>query len=426
MASFKIEEKLKNTSPALFSIFCIIAAFVTYSSMYAFRKPLVAATYDGLSLWGMDYKIILITTQVIGYMLSKFIGIRVISGMKHDKRVRNLFLLIGSAWLSLFFFAIVPYPYNFIFLFFNGLPLGMIWGIVFAFLEGRRTTELLGAGLSSTFIISSGLVKAVGKYLIEQHNVQDFWMPFIVGLFFVPFLILGVWLMSKIPPPDEKDVRLRTERVPMNRQERKSFFLSFVPGIIIVVIVYIALTIYRDLRDNFAVELWAALGFENNSNILVTAEIPIAISVLIITALMVLIKNNRIAFYSNIGIILFGGFVLLLMTFLFSKGITSPVFWMILTGFGLYLSYISYHTILFERWIAIFKYRSNIGFLMYIADAFGYLGSVAILFYKNFFSPELNWLSFTKSAAYIVGAITILLSLFSVLYFRYKEKVMVK
>ena len=97
---------------------------------------------------------------------------------------------------------------------------------------------------------------------------------------------------------------------------------------------------------------------------------------------------------------------------------------MIVTGFGMYLSYVSYHTMLFERWIALFRYRSNIGYLMYVADAFGYLGSVVILFYRNFATPSLNWLSFIKTVAIVSGIFTILLILFSVSYFRRKERTM--
>jgi hypothetical protein len=70
----KISRWLSQTSSALFALYCISAAFITYCSMYAFRKPFTAGLYEGLSLWGVDYKIVLITTQVLGYMLSKFIG----------------------------------------------------------------------------------------------------------------------------------------------------------------------------------------------------------------------------------------------------------------------------------------------------------------------------------------------------------------
>ena len=311
-------EWLKRTSAWKFSLYCMLAAFLTYCSMYAFRKPFTAAMYQGLELWNVDYKIILISSQVIGYMLSKFLGISVISAMPPSKRIRYILLFIGTAWAALLFFGLVPYPYNFIFLFLNGLPLGMIWGLVFAFLEGRKNTEMLGAGMSASFIVASGVVKAVGKFYLEQFDVSEFWMPFLTGLTFIPLLAAGVWMLTRIPPPDREDIVLRTERVPMSRKERRTFFRQFAPGIVMVVLVYMALTIYRDLRDNFAVELWAELGFANNSVILAVAEIPIAVMVLVITSMMILIRNNRIAFFSNMGIILFGGVVLAVVTIMFT------------------------------------------------------------------------------------------------------------
>ncbi len=406
----------------LFPLYCMAAAFITYSSMYAFRKPFTAGVYEELQLWGIDYKIILITTQVIGYMLSKFIGIRVVSEMSAAKRIASILLLMALAWGSLLLFGLTPFPYNFIWLFFNGLPLGMIWGLVFAFLEGRRNTELLGAGMSVSFIVASGLVKSVGKYLVEDWQLSEFWMPFYTGLLFVPTLLLGVWMLSKIPPPSKEDILHRAPRVPMNKQERWQFFVAFSPGIILVVLIYIALTIFRDLRDNFAVELWADLGYGNTPAILLTAEIPIAISVFCIISLMMFIRSNQTAFYANLIMIAIGGVLLFTTTLLFHYQLISPILWMILVGFAMYLAYISYHTMLFERWIALFRHKSNIGFLMYIADAFGYLGSVGILFYKNFGEQSGNWLSFISYISIIIGGITFVLSLAAILYFRRKEK----
>lgn len=40
--------------------------------------------------------------------------------------------------------------------------------------------------------------------------------------------------------------------------------------------IYLALTIVRDVRDNFAVEIWTELGFGNQPGVLTTAELPIA------------------------------------------------------------------------------------------------------------------------------------------------------
>lgn len=175
-----------------FNLLCMAAALLTYMSMYAFRKPLSAATFEGLMYWGLDYKIIAIISQVVGYTCSKFMGITIVSSMKPQNRIKCILGFIAFAWAALLLFALVPHPYNVVCLVLNGLPLGMIFGIVISFLEGRRNTELLGAGLCVSFITASGITKAVGRFLILHLHISDFWMPFCTGLVFVPVLLLGV------------------------------------------------------------------------------------------------------------------------------------------------------------------------------------------------------------------------------------------
>lgn len=422
----KTTQWLNKTNQFSFAIFLIAGAFITYFSMYAFRKPFTAAEYEGLTVFGFDYKIVAVFTQVIGYTTSKFFGIKIISELKAASRIKIILVLIGIAWLSLLLFGVIPEPYNVWILFFNGLPLGMIWGVVYSFLEGRRFTELLGAGLSSSFIVSSGVVKASGKWLMNDFGVPEFWMPFLTGLLFIPTLFIGVWMLSKIPPPTAEDEKYRTKRVPMDGKERAAFFSTFGLGIILTTIIYIFLTIFRDLRDNFAVELWKALGYGDRADVLATAEIPIAIGVLIIIGLMVFIKNNKTAFYVNKVMIIFAGFMMIFTTVMFQSKVMSPAAWMIVAGFSVYLAYIAFHTFLYERWIALFKYESNIGFLMYIADAFGYLGSISILFAKNAFEMNQNlkidWLSFFIYVGYVTGFVTIILGVWVVFYFMKKEK----
>ena len=418
----KVSDWLKNTNQALFCLYAIAAAFTTYFAMYAFRKPFTAGVYEGLSVWGIDYKVIAIIAQVCGYTLSKFLGIRVVSELQAGSRIKSILILMGLAWGALLLFAVTPAPYNVLWLFLNGIPLGMIWGIVFSFLEGRRFTELLGAGMATSFIVSSGIVKAAGRSLVVSHGVSEFWMPFLTGMLFLPALLLGVLMLTAIPAPSASDEAHRTKRVPMDRHTRRRFFFSFALGIVLTVSIYICLTIFRDVRDNFAVEIWSALGYADRPRILATAEIPIAIAVLLIVGSMIFIKNNRIAFYLNLGLIVFAGFLLLVTTLLFQRHHLPPALWMILNGFSMYLAYIAYHTFLFERWIALFRFRSNIGFLMYIADAFGYLGGISVMFAKNFGPASVSWLSLFIKIAYATAVLTMVLGLSCIVYFRRKEK----
>ena len=169
---------LQRSPGWVFVLYVSLTSFTVYASMYGFRKPFTAASFDGVVIGRVHYKVILVIAQTIGYMLSKFYGIRFIAGLDPVKRAGFIVRLVLTAWVSLLLFGLVPAPYNFVFMFINGLPLGMVWGLVFGFLEGRRTTELMGAVLATSFIFASGLAKTVGKSMLLYAGVNEFWMPF--------------------------------------------------------------------------------------------------------------------------------------------------------------------------------------------------------------------------------------------------------
>jgi hypothetical protein len=412
---------LSKSKPIIFILFCSSAAFLTYCSMYAFRKPFTAGMYKGLSLFGLDYKVALIILQLMGYALSKFMGIKIIAELEPHNRVPTLCVLMGIAFFSLLGFGMIPYPYNAVCMLVNGLPLGLIWGVVFSFLEGRRFTEILGAFMASSFMIASGIVKSIGLFLIQQFSIPEHWMPFYAALVFIPLLILGIWMLSRIPEPNEEDIALRTVRIPMNASDRIKFFSVFWPGIILIVSIYVGLTVFRDLRDNFAVELWTELGYLSTPWILIFAEIPTAIIVLVIIGSMILVKNNKKAFYTSISLCILAGICFLICTYLFDLKYMNPVYWMIFMGLCMYLPYLLFHTILFERWLAFFKYKGNLGYLMYISDSVGYFRSVLVLLYKNYGTRGFTWLPFFTSVTYIIGIGIVVLGIASIFYFRRKE-----
>ena len=388
--------------------------------MYAFRKPFTAAGFIGMSFLNIDYKVWLVTAQVIGYMLSKFYGIKFISGMRGEKRAITIVKLILFAWLSLLLFAVTPAPYNIFFLLLNGFPLGMVWGLVFSFLEGRRATEFMGAVLCISFIFSSGVAKSVGKSIVVDWHVSETWMPFFAGGLFVLPMLLFTWLLNHVPDPTEKDVQLRSIRKPMTGIERKEFVAMFLPGIVTIVTTYVLLTILRDFRDNFANELYTELGYGNNPAIFTVTEIPVSLIVLLCMSLLILVKNNFKAFMINHYMVI-GGYVLaLISTLLFTMHYVSPIIWMTLIGTGLYLSYVPFNALYFERMIATYKAKSNVGFIMYIADAFGYLGSVLILFIKGFIGLKLSWTSFFTQAVIFISIVGISGTIIAAVYFRKK------
>jgi Family of unknown function (DUF5690) len=405
-----------------FTLFASLAAFFTYSCMYAFRKPFAVGTFNGHVLLGVHYKIWMITAQVIGYTISKFIGIRFISEMTRNKRALSILILVGLAEFSLLLVYLVPPPYNFIFMFFNGLPLGLIWGLVFAFLEGRQTTEILGAILCASFIIASGFVKSVGEFLIVHFNINEFLMPFLTGLIFLIPMIIFVYLLDTIPAPTAKDEQFRSKRAPMDKFQRQAFLNKFFIGIVFLIVAYTFLTIFREMRDNFANEIWTSLGLGKNPAIFTLSELPVAIITLASLGLVAFIKHNFIAFNVILFIILLGFILIIGASVLFYLKLINGVAWMISIGVGLYIGYVPFNAFLYERMISSFRVASNIGFVMYLSDAFGYLGSIGVVFIKNFFSPSISWVKFFVASGIWVSVVGIVLIIGSIIYFNNKYK----
>ena len=92
----------------------------------------------------------------------KFIGLRVIAEMRSAGRARDDPRVDrGCRGLRWSLFAVAPAGVKVAAMFLNGLCLGMIWGLVFSYMEGRRSSEILGAVLCASFIVSSGAVKSV-------------------------------------------------------------------------------------------------------------------------------------------------------------------------------------------------------------------------------------------------------------------------
>lgn len=413
--------KLKNKS-VVFFLQASLAAYGTYFCMYAFRKPFTVATFSALNFWGVDYKVLLIIAQVIGYTISKFLGIKIIAEMKSNQRMPFLIGFIIFAELALLGFAVVPAPLNIIFLFLNGLPLGMIWGLVFSYLEGRKTTEILGVVLCSSFIVSSGVVKSIGKFVIDKMNFNEFWMPFITGLIFLIPLFIFAFLLERLPKPTASDKKNKTIRKPLNKKERLELYKTFAFPLTTIIFFYILLTGIRDFRDNFTREIWDDLGFLDTISIYSVSEIPITICVFVIMMLIGNLSNNHKAFnYYHLALLL-GGFLIGISTLAFQFNKITPLLWMILSGFGIYTCYIPFQGLFFDRMIATFKIKGNVGFLIYIADAFGYLGSILILLFKNFGNQDISYLSFFKNLIFVISIVAVIMSISSYIFFTKKYK----
>jgi hypothetical protein len=363
-----------------------------------------------------------VIAQVIGYTISKFYGIKFVSELNRVGRGWSILFLVLLSWLPLLFFPMFKSPWSVLFLFLNGLPLGVLWGLIFSFIEGRKASDFMGATMAVSFIVSSGFVKTVGKWIQLTYQVQEKWIPFFTGLVFILPIIILVYLLEKMPNPNSNDIENKSERVPLDRKGRKKFFSMFSFGLISFIFIYILLTLFRDIRDNFAADIWLELGYGNNAAIFTTTEIPIAICVLIIIASMIYIKNNKLAFQLSQIIILLGFIICGVATLLFMNQIISGYYWIVLVGLGMYMGYIPFNSILFDRMIAAFRIKGNVGYFMYLVDSFGYLGSVLIIVLKGVMGVAISWTIFYRNGVLALSLIGSIVSIITILYFNKKHK----
>lgn len=400
----RIADRLTASPSLLLPLWAIAMSFSTYFCMYAFRKPFAAGTYEGETVFGgaLELKTAFVISQIVGYAISKYVGIKVCSEVTRNRRFTFLVVAIVSAEMALFLFAVLPAPAKIVAIFLNGLPLGFIWGFVVSYLEGRRTSEVQLAGLSCSFIVASGVVKDIGRWLMGL-GVTEYWMPFVTGLLFFPPLFAAAYLLDMLPDPDDNDVRERVLRQPMTSQERWQFLARFAVGLSLLLVAYLGLTAFRDFRDNYGIEIFTELGYGDHAAIFTKSELWVAFGLMAALALLSLIHNNRRGLAAVFGLMISGCALIGLSTMLMQAGRISGLIWMILTGLGAYLAYVPFGSVLFDRIIAATRTVGTAVFAIYVADAAGYTGSVGLQLYRDFAYPDTTRLQFFIGYCYILA-----------------------
>ena len=397
-------------------LWAMLFAFLTYFCMYAFRKPVAAARFEGVDVFGgIGLKTAIVIAQLVGYTGSKYLGAAICSSSSRRVRLAWLIGCILAAESTLVAFAVLP-PLGAVAAFLlNGLCLGLVWGLVVRYLEGRRSSEILLAGLSCSFIIASGIVKDIGRWVLapEHWGVSESWMPAVVGaIFLVPFVISALAL-DRTPEPDSRDLAERTERTPMLRTDRRAFIRAFFPGLLLLLGLYILLTVYRDFRDTFGVEIFEALGYADQPAIFTRVEIPVALGTVLALGFLSVVHSRRGGIAAVFGVMVLGLLVVAGATLGWFAGAISGMWWMLLGGLGLYLVYVPFGSILFDRIIASTRHPGNAVFAIMIFDGAGYSAAVLAMLAKDLLADGASHLEFfmwLTIAMTIVGIICLVMA----------------
>lgn len=389
-------------------------ALLSYSLVYALRKPFTAAEFEGLQVFGMDYKIVVSIIQLLGYVSAKLLGIKYISELRPEGRLK---FIIGSAALSeisLIAFGLLPMPYNIMALYFNGLSLGCMWGVIFSFLEGRRTTDILASIMGVSMALSSGVAKSLGLYTLNVLHVSEFWMPALIGAIAFPLLCFTGWMMTRFPQPTAADIASRSVRVTLNGHQRWALFRRFMPLLIMLFAANLLLTVQRDIKEDFivciidvsTVSSWAFAQIDSIATLVLLATFALLsttydhLKVLCILLVLSTCGMGTLAFlganFEQVGL--------------------PTTIWLFLQSLCLDMAYLSFQTIFFERFIACFKIKGNVGFFIITIDFVGYLGTLALLLFKEFYASHIDWASFYNSMSFYIGIVCCLAFIGSLVY----------
>lgn len=408
------EQTRRNMPDWLFVLWAGGTALLSYSLVYALRKPFTAAEFEGLQVAGMDYKIAVSIIQLLGYVSAKLLGIKLISELRPEERLR---FIVGSAALSelsLLAFGLLPMPYNIVALYFNGLSLGCMWGVIFSFLEGRRTTDILASIMGVSMALSSGVAKSLGLYALHDLHVSEFWMPALIGAFAFPLLCLMGWMMTKFPRPTVEDIASRSERVTLDGHQRWALFRRFMPVLILLFGANLLLTVQRDVKEDFIV---CIIDVSTISSWAFAQIDSIATLVLLATFALLSTTYNHLKVLCVLLILSIAGMWTLAVVAANYEEFHLPVtIWLFLQSLCLDMAYLSFQTIFFERFIACFKIRGNVGFFIITIDFVGYMGTLALLVFKELHASHVDWTVFYNNMSVIIGVVCCLAFVGSLIY----------
>jgi hypothetical protein len=431
----KITRWLERAPAGVLSGYAMGCAFFAYFFVYAFRKPFAAATYSGQQFAGsaIQLKTAFVVTQILGYTVAKYLGIKLNSEAARSRRLPAIIAFVALAEIALVVFGAAPPEWKVVAIFFNGLPLGFVWGLLVQYLEGRRTSDFLLSGLACSFIVASGVFKDIGRALVvgnalpvfgvELPNpfppLTEFWMPAAAGLLFAPAFLLAVWLLNQVPEPTFEDRAARTEREPMDAARRREFLRTYLPGIVLLIAAYVLLTTFREYRDNYMVDILDQFGYSYaaNTGIMTRIELGVALGVLGVMSLLFLVKDNRRALLAVFFVIAAGFLLIGIATLLHARGMIDGFWWMTLIGLGGYMAYVPYNSVLFDRLMASTHFVGTAVFAIYLADSAGYTGNILTQLGKDLFATHTSRAQFLQSFSFVLSVIGTGFVIASGLYF---------
>eukprot|EP00730_Choanoeca_flexa_P014428 TRINITY_DN6308_c0_g1_i1.p1 TRINITY_DN6308_c0_g1~~TRINITY_DN6308_c0_g1_i1.p1 ORF type:complete len:440 (+),score=62.09 TRINITY_DN6308_c0_g1_i1:138-1457(+) len=408
--------------PAWQTTYTTIVVSLAYITGSYFQKYPVFLLDNSQDVGPLQLKVWISISTTAGYALSKIPAYSVVSTMPREKRKLCLILLIlGMLVLSNGLYAVVPDMVKPITIFLGCLPASWVFGIMFTYLEGRRSTEVTSGLLNFFIILGGALARAVGNIILNAlPSSMHTWMPLVTAGAGLPIAIVGVFLLDAVPQPSLEDVRERAMRRPMPASERNAFLKRFWPGLLLLAINYMLMVTFRSFRDYFCANVYKdMLRREVTSLDYILADWPAGAIACTMMMCISSLHNNRAGVQAMHVMMVLGAAVLAAVTVLFQISYLSGEMAVICIGIGLYVSWLPSQAILFDRILSASDTSGTSVFLIFATDGLGYVGTLGLLFYKSFADVGTVTDLFLDASLGLAGSVAAL-SIASIVYFNRK------
>ena len=146
------------------------------------------------------------------------------------------------------------------------------------------------------------------------------------------------------------------------------------PFLSIILVANFLLVALRDIKEDFLVKIFDVTGSGYSSWIFAQLDSIVTLIILIIFGLMVFVRNNMRVLLILLSLVILGMLTMSFISLRYEALQLSPVVWLFIQSLCLYLAYLCFQTIFFDRFIACFRIRGNVGFFIVLIAFIVYLG----------------------------------------------------
>ena len=132
-------------------------------------------------------------------------------------------------------FAVLPNWARAVGIFLGSFPGSWVYCVVFRYLEGRRTTELLNSVITLSIVFAGASARSVGSSMIDAGLPED-WMPLVAAGSIFPISVVAFLVLDRMPGQSKAEQDGRSERRAMGADERAAFIARFWPGIALLLL----------------------------------------------------------------------------------------------------------------------------------------------------------------------------------------------